>query len=230
MLNIGTLIAVIIFASIFILGDKIHIPGKKEKHYNRFLSFAAGISIGYIFLHLLPQLNKASELFFNTSEHLPFPDLRVYFFSMLGLVFFYTLSFAIKKSKKTEMGYRISILSFSAYLFVISYMLLHFLEVLSLWPYAIVMFLHLFIIEYHLRKNYETSFLTSGKFVIAIFGLVGYVFGLIYEIPLGVLISMAGFISGGIIFNSIFNELPREGKTLYFLLGILIYIILILMI
>lgn len=47
---IGSLVAVISFALIFFFGPKLRLHGPGQLYHRRFLSFAAGVSVAYVFL------------------------------------------------------------------------------------------------------------------------------------------------------------------------------------
>ena len=47
---IGSLVAVIFFALIFFFGPKLRLHGPGQLYHRRFLSFAAGVSVAYVFL------------------------------------------------------------------------------------------------------------------------------------------------------------------------------------
>jgi hypothetical protein len=52
----GPLVAVLVFAGLFLLGSETLIPGALRSRRRRFLSFGAGLTIAYVFVHLLPEL------------------------------------------------------------------------------------------------------------------------------------------------------------------------------
>src|SRR5690606_18383971 len=121
-----------IFAIGFVL---IHLFSKRLKLLkvlprSRFLSIAGGISVAYVFLHLLPELgNFQRELEGELeSSGWAFIESHIYIVAMLGLAVFYGLEVMVKKAKKrnAETGtgvFWVHIGSFTLYNFLIGYLL-----------------------------------------------------------------------------------------------------------
>src|SRR5512137_2672451 len=84
-----TLSVALLFAAIFLFGRRAaYRPG--QKGYRRFLSFAAGISVAYTFVHVLPALGAIQHL---QTEHPTgfyrlFPEYSVYLWTMAGFLIF----------------------------------------------------------------------------------------------------------------------------------------------
>ena len=58
---IETLCIVVVFAAIFIFGEKLHIG--YQTHKRRALSAAGGAAVAYVFIHLLPEMDQAGREF-----------------------------------------------------------------------------------------------------------------------------------------------------------------------
>ena len=247
---IESLVAVIFFALIFFFGPKsrLHWPG--QVYHRRFLSFAAGVSVAYVFIHLLPELHSAGVEFIHLTAHrsLLIPEYRVYMSALIGFMFFYGMEHMVawsrltrkkesleEKTEKTEKTiYAIHVGGFTIYAWLISYLLVYDTEkgTISLILYAVAMGLHFLVIDYALYQEHGSLYERRGKNVLALASLAGWVIAIWIELPAHIIITILGFVSGAVIMNSLINELPgeKEGKFPAFLLGGILYAVLLLLI
>lgn len=66
-----TLLVVLLFAAVFLFGGKLHAPvGVIRRNV---ISVGAGVSITYIFIQLLPELENAGAVFRRATTHLALP-------------------------------------------------------------------------------------------------------------------------------------------------------------
>ena len=247
---IGSLVAVIFFALIFFFGPKLRLHGPGQLYHRIFLSFAAGVSVAYVFIHLLPELHSAGVEFIHLTAHrsLLIPEYRVYMSALIGFMFFYGLEHMVawsrlkrtneslgeKAGKNGKKIYAIQIGSFAVYTWLISYLLVYDTEkgTISLILYAVAMGLHFLVIDHALSREYGSLYERRGKNVLALASLAGWVIAICIELPAHIIITILGFVSGAVIMNSLINELPgeKEGKFPAFLLGGLLYAVLLLLI
>ena len=207
---------------------------------SKWLSFAGGLSVTYIFLEAFPELVEIQERI-NARElfGIPaIPELEVFLVALLGLVFFYGMENRSKKSfesdrepsegqKKNYSVYRIHIFSFSLYNFVIAYLLLN-REEQSLQKfllYAVAMSFHLLVTDHSLEDHYRDKYRSRGRWILVASLVSGWLLSVFVSIPevfIGILFS---FIAGGVVMNVLKEELPRErNSNLWaFCVGILFY-------
>ena len=232
--NIETLAAAIFFASVFFFGARLQFPGPGQKFHRRILSFAAGVSVAYVFIHLLPELETAKNVFMRKTAHssLPFPEYRVYLSAMLGFMLFHGLEHMLVRMKSAEEKTRdlasvLHIAGFAVYAWLISYLLVRSIErePVPTALYAIAMGLHFLAIDHALRREHASLYEGAGKNVLALAALAGWAVGLLTELHKPTVITLLGILSGAIIMNSMIMELPREkeGKFVSFLCGGLFY-------
>ncbi len=68
---------------------------------SRWLSLGSGVSVSYIFVHLLPEVSAGQEAVARElGETLGFLEHHVYLLALIGLVVFYGLERAAKSSRK----------------------------------------------------------------------------------------------------------------------------------
>ena len=68
---------------------------------SRWLSIAGGVSVAYIFVHLLPELNAGQEAIRRAiGDGLAFLEHHVYLIALLGLAIFYGMERVAAESRK----------------------------------------------------------------------------------------------------------------------------------
>lgn len=237
-ISIEPIFAAILFALIFLFGSKIHIT--KVKHHRALLSFAAGVAIAYVFVHLLPELSRASDVFVKTSRYssILLASYHVYIAAMIGFMLFFGLDYMAKRSLKDVSQntkptiFSTHIIGFAVYVWLVTYLMIRGIseEPISITLYAIAMGLHFCSIDHELYREHATIYTRYGKYILAIAALLGWAIGFFIELPKPIIITLLGVISGGIITNSMVAELPRNqtGKFIPFLFGGIFYSVLLL--
>lgn len=230
--------AVLVLALIHILAQKIKFIHYKPR--SAWLSFAGGVSVAYVFIHLLPELLEAQKfLEEDFLASVKFLESHAFLIALSGLIIFYGLEKLAKTNIKTGKKFSsklfwIHILSFAVYNFIIGYGILHRenLTEKSLVFYAIAMGLHFLVNDYGIYNHFKEKYLLSGRWILSISIIAGFTAGVFIEVSEGFLIILISFISGGIILNILKEELPEEKESKFssFFLGALIYTILLLII
>ena len=206
---------------------------------SRWLSAASGISVAYVFVHLLPDLAEEQETIREAvGESFSFLEYHVYLVALVGLATFYGLDRAAKVSRwrkrsagkedSTEAGvFWLHVASFSAYNALIGYLLLH-RETpgfQSLCLFAFALGLHFVVNDYGLRKDHKGLYDGIGRWILAAAILVGWVIGLFSEISEAALAVLFAFLAGGIVLNVLKEEIPEERESSFgaFALGAAAY-------
>lgn len=226
----GTLIAVIIFAIIFLFGYKIRLRNKRLHRW--MLSFAAGIAVAYVFVHLLPELQKTSHQLLPIFEHL------VYLAAMLGFL----LSYGLEKmtfwshvklrgrsaaAEKHMITFLLHMFGYAAYVWLVSYLMIRNIEVstVSITFYTIALGLHFLGVDFYFFEEYGQLYTKIGRYILTVAVIAGWSIGLFTELHKVLTIILLGLISGAIIMNTMIMELPqgKEGRFYPFLLGGVVY-------
>lgn len=203
---------------------------------SKWLSMAGGISVGYVFVHLLPELQEFQE-HINTSTRLDMFVNHTYCMAMLGLVGFYGIERAVKvhdlrkKERPTlqinKSIFWVHITSFATYNALIGYLLVHRESdtTLALVLFFVAMAFHFFVNDYGLLANHEESYLRIGRWIVSGAVLAGWLLGLFTTISETVLAFIFSFLAGAIVLNVLKEELPEERKSNFwaFLIGALAY-------
>lgn len=211
---------------------------------NIWLSFASGVSVAYVFVHILPELSQAQETITGVvGETLTFLEHHVYLLALLGLAAFYGLERAALVSRQrnqkagkgdvTETGvFWLHVVSFALYNALIGYLLVHREEpgFLSLCFFFLAMALHFVVNDFGLRENHKHAYHNLGRWILAAAIILGWVIGVGSELSQAAIALLFAFLAGGIILNILKEELPEERQSHFwsFALGAGIYAVLLL--
>jgi hypothetical protein len=226
--------AAALFAETFLVGSHIHPVKSLIRDRRTVISFAAGMTAAYVFVHLLPELHGARQTFAESASiELRHEGMAIYFLSLLGFLLFYGLDHLQSKLGESaeveaeERAFRLHIGGFTAYVALMSYLLVHNLEgeAIDKVMYAVAIAVHFLGIDHAMREEHGEQYDRVGRLLLAGACLLGWGVGLIVLLPMPVLAMMVAFISGSIIMNSLITELPSEkdGRFVPFLAGGLIY-------
>lgn len=198
------------------------------------LSAAGGISVAYVFLHLLPELAEHQEVIRQSASGLlGFIEHHAYLAAFLGLTIFYGLERAAKASRRQDARaedqdrpvsgiFWLHIASFAVYNFLIGYLLVNNQQTSrNLAFFFIAMALHFLVNDFGLQAHYKQRYASKGRWLLAAAILAGWATAVAVEVPELVISSLVAFIAGGVILNVLKEELPEERQSRFgaFLLG-----------
>ena len=198
---------------------------------SRWLSFAGGVSVAYVFVHVLPELEERGEAIADLFV-LNFIESHVYLVALLGFVAFYGLerfaSRARGEGDESPPGvFWIHVGSFALYNALIGYLLLHreTSGVRSLVLFAVAMALHFVVNDYGLRDRHRERYERRGRWLLVAAVLSGLGLGIVAEVGERVVAVLFAFLAGGVVLNVIKEELPehRESRFWAFTLGAAAY-------
>jgi hypothetical protein len=212
---------------------------------SRWLSAAGGVSVAYVFVHLLPDLAKEQETIREAAgERFNFLEQHVYLVALIGLAAFYGLERAAKVSRRrkrsvggedsTEAGvFWLHAISFAVFNALIGYLLLHREDpgIQGLLLFAFAMGVHFMINDHGLRKHHQRAYDEVGRWVLAAGICVGWMVGLFFEVSEAAIAVLFAFLAGGVIMNVLKEELPEERESRFwaFALGAAVYTVVLLL-
>jgi hypothetical protein len=234
--NLGPLAAALVFSAIFLFGSDVLIPASIRRHKRKVLSFGAGVTIAYVFVHLLPELEAARAVLGRNGSRmaLPFPALRVYLAALIGFMFFYALGYLVELTRKpagsettdheeNRLRRSIHVGAFLLYVWLAAYLAVRSFEEgpTPITLYAVALGLHFLSLDFSLFREYGAWYKRSARYAFALAPLAGWAVGILVGFSQFFTAALLGFLSGGIILNAIASELPKEkeGRILYFLFG-----------
>jgi hypothetical protein len=244
-LLLQTGLAALLFAAIFAFGGGVHPLRSVVRDRRSIVSFSAGMSAAYVFVHLMPELHGARVAFTESaSMHLRYEGLAIYVLALLGFLGFYGLDHlklrvrlphahadaaqqASTEHTRERRAFWTHIGGFAAYVALMSYLLVRNLEGETgpVALFALAIGAHFLTVEHALREEHGAEFMRIGRWLLAAMSLLGWAVGVLLPIPASLLALLVAFISGAVIMNSAVMELPTEkdGRFLPFLAGGLLY-------
>lgn len=205
-----------------------HIKFLDVKPRSRWLSASSGVSVAYVFVHILPDLSEAQQTVrsYSTSLEIDFLEHHVYLLALLGIVLFYGLERAAKLSRRssqragegdvTSRGvFWLHIGSFALYNALIGYLLVH-REVpgtMSLLFFAIAIGLHFVVNDHGLSEHHKKMYSHIGRWILAAAVVLGWAVGSSTEISEAAVSVLFAFLAGGIVLNVLKEELPEERES-----------------
>ncbi|HEX8645673.1 MAG TPA: hypothetical protein VF715_02155 [Thermoleophilaceae bacterium] len=204
---------------------------------SRWLSAAGGVSVAYVFVHLLPELSEAQDAVAEEAEGvLPFLESHVYLLALAGLSLFYGVEIASRRSRAASRGgddatgpaaFWLSIGSFATYNALIGYLLLHREDPgsTSLILFAVAIAVHFVVNDHGLRAHHKAAYDRIGRWLLAASVLGGWVAGRLTEVSDAAVGLLIAFLAGGVVLNVLKEELPEERQSRFgaFVLGVLVY-------
>jgi hypothetical protein len=234
-----SLIIALLFAAIFLFGGRLAArPG--QRRYWRFLSFAAGIAVAYVFVDVMPALGRMRDIVMETPGGFQrvFPEYSVYLWAMAGFLAFYCLETMVvgpqQGPEHPASGHDsappwkawVHIGGFALYAWMLTHIMvwkLH--DTLALCLYGVAMGMHIFPVACNLSSHYQKVYDRRGASLLALASLAGWATGLALDIPKSILVNLVAVVVGGVIVNTSISELPKggPGRRWPFLTGALVY-------
>lgn len=231
--------AMLLFAAIFLFGQHFHPLRRFVRDRRSVLSFTAGMSAAYVFVHMMPELNEARELVLESADPrwLPYEGVAIYFLALLGFLASYGLdrlrshAHAPGGEAGGEAGAHaegaMHVGGTVAYVAMMSYLLVRSAgeSVPATVGFALAFGGHFLALDHSLYSEYGKDYLRRGRWLLAGGCLLGWSVGLALVLPALALALLMAFISGGVVMSNALMELSegRDGRFTAFVSGALIY-------
>ena len=206
-------------------------------------SFAGGIAVSYVFLHLLPELaegnERIGELLGEEGGRSPLLGLEIFLVALVGFTVFYGLERLAERSQRStvdaggrggtrrdrlpEQGtgvepvFRLHLASFLVYNAIIGYTLPLNWRASALFAvlFTIAMGLHFVLSDRGLEEHYGEQFDRWGPRVLLAGALLaGWALGALFAPTSGVVVSvLTAFLAGSILLNVFKEEIPSTRRT-----------------
>jgi hypothetical protein len=224
----GSLLSAALLAGVFALG----VGGGQEaaeatSQRRRWLvvSAAAGISVAYVFVDLLPELAAQNRALREVAgESMPFAEQRIYVLSLLSFVVMYGLEHLVlarreQRRHAVEQGQRdaiywLHLIGFVAYGALIGSLLVEREErgLLSLALYTLAMAVHFVVVNHSLCEEHGELYRRHGHWMLAGSVLAGWGFGRIGPLSDVAFARLFALLAGGVVITSLRAELPDDRR------------------
>lgn len=201
-------------------------------------SFAGGVAVTYVFLHLLPELAEGNEslrqVLGEKGEPSPLLGLEVFVVALVGFSVFYGLDRLAHRSRRDRASappavFWVHLGSFMLYNATIAYALpLYYrTNVAFAVLFTVAMALHFILVDRGLEEHYGALFdRWVPRLLLAVSLVVGWGLAAAFA-PSGSLVVtlMVAFLAGSVLLNVFTQELPTGGRSHYgwFVAGIVLY-------
>jgi hypothetical protein len=231
---VETGIAALLFAAMFLFGRNIH-PLRAFLRDDRVaISFGAGMSVAYVFVHVMPELHDVRVSFAEgMGTPLPFQGMLVYYFALVGFLLFFLMDQLRERmahssgESAASLAFRLEIGGFSAYVGMMGYVLLRNLGEThtSTAFFAATIAIHFLALDHSLAMSHADPYRRVGRFVLAGSVVLGWLLGVALPLPAPVVALLVAFVSGAVVVNATIMEIHGEkgGHLLPFAAGGLIY-------
>ncbi len=201
-------------------------------------SFAGGLAVAFVFLHLLPDLaagNEAvGEALSDVVEPTPLLELAIFLVALAGFTAFYGLERLADRHGDDDgttgsvRVYWLHLGSFMLYNALITYTMILRVRTGLLFAilFTIAMGLHFLLTDRGLAEHYPRRFRSSGRLLLAASLLVGWILGAIAAPVSTVAVALlTAFLGGSVLLNVFKEEIPsaRSSSFAWFTCGLVLY-------
>jgi hypothetical protein len=189
-----------------------------------------GIAVGYVFLYQLPKLGAYTTDIANASGGLnEFSDYRAYSFCLAGFILYFLVDSLAESETKSSKRYTILFAAgFIVYALLVGFSIATFSRssILALQMGSAVLLIHMLGIDHQLRHLESSLFDRYQRWMLAAAVLLGWGGGVVFPIAKEIVMYASAFLSGGIIANVMFEEVPRKriGRLLPFIIGVALFV------
>lgn len=193
-----------------------------------FLSAASGVSVAYVFVHLLPDVADA-QVAVEESAPTVIAELErhVWLAALLGLLLFYGLERAALRSRwhagerdelavTTVSVFWLSVSSFGIYNAIVGYLLVRRAEHdagADLALFTLALGLHFVVNDIGLRGHHRHRYDQVGRPLLSGAIFLGWIAGTTVELSEAAVGAVVAFLAGGIVLNVLKEEVPSERES-----------------
>ncbi len=237
----GSLGAAVVFACAYLAGGGFDASEAGERFWSRrrFISAAAGISVAYIFIDVLPELEFQRQVVVKAAQgtELLFAEQRIYLLALLSFVVIYGLEHMVLVNREhrresvaageADAVFWLQLAGYAAYSALIGYLVVERAErgVLALSVYTFAMAVHFLIVDHSLAEDHGRAYGRRGRWLLATSVLAGWLIGVMAPLSEVAVARLFAVLAGGVVITSLRAELPddREGRFWPFCFGAVIF-------
>ncbi len=234
-LSYRALLAAVVLSAAYLAGFwmDVHAGARRVRARRPWMSAAAGVSVAYVFVDLLPELAAQNAAIVHASAtQLLFAERRVYVLALLSFVVLYGLQYLVLASRAAGPGRRdgalfgLHLAGFTLYSGLIGYLLVE--RAAShgaLGFYAFAMGLHFLIVDHALTEEHGDRYRRVGRWVLAASVPVGWLLGEFETLSEVNFARLFAVLAGGVVITSLRGELPDQDRGQFwpFCLGAVLF-------
>ncbi|HYO61048.1 MAG TPA: hypothetical protein VEU29_04030 [Actinomycetota bacterium] len=215
---VEVVVGAIVLAALHVVGSHLRFVTYVPR--SSWLSFAGGVSVAYVFVHLLPEMADGAR---TVSETTAFAEHSVWLAGLAGLVVFYWVENASRRSRGEMRGERpssarvfwASVASYGVYNAVVGYLLHERNEegVSALAVFVVAIGVHFLVNDFALSEHHKERYRRVGRWILVVAILAGAGAGAAGEVAEVRLAYVVAFIAGGVVLNVFKEELPSESES-----------------
>ena len=216
---VGSLVAAVALAAVHLAGRYLEVVHRVPR--SAWLSAASGVSVAYVFVHLLPEI-AAVQRHIGGEELMPGLERHAWLMALVGLTTFYGLEQWAEQAKRTtssgtttdRVG-RLHIGSYAAYNALVGYLLHEQAEraTSGLVLFAVAIGLHFVVNDDGLRQDHGDLYHDVGRYVLAGGVLLGWAVGAVARVPETLIGLPLAFVGGSVVMNVLKEELPSDRES-----------------
>jgi small-conductance mechanosensitive channel len=226
---LGALVPVLALAVVHLLAT--HLRGGVGRHELAVVSAAGGISVAYVFLHLLPEVAAGAAVVGESLDGLvapvPMQEVGVFVVALLGFTVFYLAErFAEHRGSARHGGdpddatsraaFVVHLVAFALYNVAVAYTLPERVanDVVGATVFTVAIAVHVLVVDRGLAEHYPRRYGHVGRFVLAGALVVGWlVAGLAAPTSALTVSLMTAVVAGSVLLTVFQEELPRAGRS-----------------
>lgn len=215
----ATFAVALAFAAIHLFGRRFVFLQSQPR--SLWLSAAGGVSVAYVFVHLLPELAAQNHALREKDWVFGFDERHLYAAALLGLIIFYGLERMAARSRHAGAqeanrgAFALHLFSFALYNVVIGILLVRRQTegALEEAAFAFAMGVHFLVTDHALRAHHQALYDRRGRWIVAGAPLLGWALGMAHAVPEATIAYMFALLAGGVVLNVLKEELPEERES-----------------
>jgi hypothetical protein len=246
-IDVASLLAAVALALVYALRGGAGERGVTRRFWSRrrWISAAAGVSVAYVFVDVLPELAEQNRVIVAAAGSAAlFAEQRIYMLALLSFVILYGLQHMVLSSREARRSavedgrgrdrvYWLHLAGFALYSALIGYLLVERADrgIAALIVYALAMAIHLLIVNHTLAKEHGGAYRGGGHWWLAAGVIAGWAAGALMPLSDIAFARVFALLAGGVVITSIGAELPgdREGRFWPFCVGAVAFALLLTM-
>jgi hypothetical protein len=197
-----------------------------QAHSARWVAFCAGVSIGYVFLYLLPKVALYTDKIVGDADDPAFFPYRLYAIALFG-VFAYVLHYQLltRQGHAAKAAVTTNTVMICVYNMLVGHLIANIQQPVVYVVGTLALALHSMGMNHQMRAWHPRAFDRYIRWLAAAAVLAGWCAGISGYVPDPVIVYTTAFLSGGIITMALSEELPlrANARLLEFGLGVALF-------